>query len=166
MRGLLCSPTVPLGLSMLEGGVVGSAIHHTACPLLCHSESGRLGLSVCECGVAGSASGPTACPVRPTLRQCESSPPQLPSPPLLQVWMNVYFLFTLCRTSLTFDFLSVLVVRGGAVCLPTPPSWLGAELPFFRTFSQSIEIFLPHIIIMFRSSRLTKILFRLKQLLR
>ena len=25
--------------------------------------------------------------------------------------------------SLLFDFLSVLVVRGGAVCLPTPPSW-------------------------------------------
>ena len=37
--------------------------------------------------------------------------------------MNVYFLFPCCRTSLPFDFLSVLVVRGGAVCLPTPPSW-------------------------------------------
>ena len=28
-----------------------------------------------------------------------------------------------CRTSLQFDFLSVLVVRGGVVCLPMPPSW-------------------------------------------
>ena len=46
-----------------------------------------------------------------------------PSPPLLPVWMNVYFLSPWCRTSLPFDFLSVLVVRGGAVCLPTPPSW-------------------------------------------
>ena len=53
----------------------------------------------------------------------KSSASQCPSPPLLPVWMNVYFLFPWCRTSLLFDFLSVLVVRGGAVCLPTPPSW-------------------------------------------
>ena len=33
------------------------------------------------------------------------------------------FLFPWCRTSLLFDFLSVLVVRGGAVCLPMTPSW-------------------------------------------
>ena len=37
--------------------------------------------------------------------------------------MNVYFLFPWCRTPLPFDFLSVLVVRGGAVCLPMLPSW-------------------------------------------
>ena len=36
--------------------------------------------------------------------------------------MNVYFLFPWCRSPLLFDSLSVLVVRGGAVCLPTPPS--------------------------------------------
>ena len=47
----------------------------------------------------------------------------VPSPPLLPVWMNVYFVFPWCRTPLPFDFLSVLVVRGGAVCVPTPPSW-------------------------------------------
>ena len=83
-----------------------------------------------KCGAAGSASGQTACPFRPTLRQSWShhgnaSPlrPSCPSPLLLLVWMNVYFLFTWCRTSLPLDFLSVLVVRGGAVCLPTPPSW-------------------------------------------
>ena len=93
-------------------------------------ESGPLGLSVCECGAPGSASGQTACSVRPTLRQsmschCSVSPllPDCPSPPLLQVWMNVYFLFPWCRTSLLFDFLSVLVVRGGAVCLPMPLCW-------------------------------------------
>ena len=86
-----------------------------------------------ECGAAGSASGQTACPVRPTLhhsvppRPRESSPPQCLSPPLLQVWMYVSFLSTWCWTSLPFDFLSVLVVRGGAVCLPTP-SWF---LPAF-----------------------------------
>ena len=33
-----------------------------------------------------------------------------PSPSLLLVWMNVYFLSSWCRTSLPFDFLSVLVV--------------------------------------------------------
>ena len=83
-----------------------------------------------ECGIAGSASGQTACPVRPTLLQSlsrdgNSSPlcPGCPSPPLLPVWMKVYFLFPWCRTSLPFNFLSVLVVPEGAVCLPTPPSW-------------------------------------------
>ena len=88
------------------------------------------GLSVHECGATGSASGQTACPVLPTLRQSRSrhghaNPlrPGCPPLPLLQVWINVYFLFPWCWTSLTFDFLSVLVVRGGAVCLPTPPSW-------------------------------------------
>ena len=116
------------------------ASHHTACPVLCHSESSPLGLSVHECRAAGSASGQTACPVRPTLlqswspvsvplvppQQCESSLPRLLSPPLLPVWMNVYFLFPWCQTSFPFDFLSVLVVQGGAVCLPTPPSWFSA----------------------------------------
>ena len=89
-----------------------------------------LSVYLCECGVAGSASGQTACPVCPTLCQSRShhshaSPlrPGCPSLPLLLVWMNVYFLSTWCQISLPFDFLSVLVVRGGAVCLPTPPSW-------------------------------------------
>ena len=92
--------------------------------------SPALSVYLCECGATGSASGQTACPIRPTLRQSGSrhgnwSPlrPGRPSPPLLPVWMNVYFLFTWCRTSLLFDFLSVLVVRGGALCPPTPLSW-------------------------------------------
>ena len=93
------------------------------------TESGPLGLSVSECRAAGSASGQTACPIRPTLRHSRSpgrqsrshhnnsSPlsPCCPSLPLLPVWMNVYFLSPWCRTSLLFDFLSVLVVRGGGV---------------------------------------------------
>ena len=33
------------------------------------------------------------------------SAPGCPSPPLLQVWMNVYFLSPWCRTSLLLDFL-------------------------------------------------------------
>ena len=57
------------------------------------------------------------------------------SPPLLPVWMYVSFLSTLCRTSLPFDFLSVLVVRGGAVCLPMPPSWFSIW-PYFSNSTQ------------------------------
>ena len=110
------------------------ATRHSACPVLRHSESGPLGLSVQECGTTGSASGQTDCPVGPTLHQSRSrhghaSPlcPGCPFLPLLPVWMNVYFLFPWCRTSLPFNFLSVLVVRGGAVCLPTPPSWFSPD---------------------------------------
>ena len=133
MRSLLCYPPVHPVYLCANVGPRG-ATHCSACPVLHHSESGPLGFSVRECGAAESASGQTACPIGPILRQSQSwslsphshaSPlcPGCPSPPLLLVWMYVYFLSTWCRTSLPFDFLSVLVVRGGTVCLPTPPSW-------------------------------------------
>ena len=80
--------------------------------------AGALGCEVCP----GSSS-----------RQLASSPlcPGCPSPPLLPVWMNVYFLSPWCRSDfLVVDFLSVLVVRGGAVCLPMPPSWFSFFLYF------------------------------------
>ena len=116
------------------------ATSHTACPVVRHSESGPLGLSVRDCRVTGSASGQTACPVRPTLCQSRSRHgnasllcPGCPSLPLLPVWMNVYFLSPWCQTSLPFDFLSVLVVQGGPVCLPTPPSWF-SPCEFFIYF--------------------------------
>ena len=105
---------------------------HTGAPgcSVCFAPCRLSGLSVCECGAAGNPSGQTACPICPTLRQSQShhgnaSPlrPGCPSLPLLLVWMNVYFLFPWCRTSSLFDFLSVLVVGGGTVCLPVPPSW-------------------------------------------
>ena len=109
------------------------ATRHSACPVLCHSETGPLGLSgrmwgrrVCQwsdCLPRSSHTLPVSVPPRPR----ESSPPPCcPCPPLLPVWMNVYFLFPWCRTSLPFDFLSVLIVRGGTMCLPTPPSWFSA----------------------------------------
>ena len=105
----------------LRAGALGYAV--------CFAPRCLPGLSVCECGATGSANGRTACPVHPTLLQSRSchghvSPlrPGCPSPPLLLVWMNVYFLSPWCRTSLSLDFLSVLVARGGAVCLPMPPS--------------------------------------------
>ena len=102
-----------------HAGALGCAV--------CFTPRHLSGLSVRKCGAAGSASGQTACPVCPTLHQSRyrhgNASPLCPSPPLLPVWMNVYFLFPWCRTSLPFDFLSVLVVWGGAVFLPTPPSW-------------------------------------------
>ena len=129
LQSLLRSPpSVPVYLCAKVG--LQGASHHSACPVLRHSESGPLGLSVLECRAAGSASGQSAGPVRPTRRQSRphhsnASPlrPGCQSLPLLPVWVNVYFLSPWCRTSLPFDFLSVVVVRGGAVCLPTPPSW-------------------------------------------
>ena len=50
--------------------------------------------------------------------------------------MSVYFLCPWCQTSLLFDFLSVLVVRGGAVCPPMPPSWFS-----LFSFSQPVRTF-------------------------
>ena len=99
----------------------------------------RPGLSVHECGAEGSASGQTACPVHPTLRQSRSrhgnASPLCPcarlSLPLLPVWTYLSFLSTSCQTSLPFDFLSVLVVPGGAVCLHTWPSWFSTPAWFF-----------------------------------
>ena len=65
----------------------------------------------------------------------ESSLPGCPSPPSYRSgWMFLLYLLG-CRTSIQFDFLSVLVVflflncccllvvRGGTVCLPMSPSW-------------------------------------------
>ena len=104
-------------------------------------------LSMRECGAAGSASGQTACPVGTTLRQSRSrhghsSPlcPGCPSSPLLPVWMNVSVLSSCCQTSLPFNFLSVLVVRGGSVCLPTPPSWFSLIFIHYIIFSTSYNL--------------------------
>ena len=140
-------PAVRPSLSMCECGAMGSATHHAACPVLCHSESGPLCLSVCKCRATGSASGQTACPICLSLRQSRSrqgnSSPlrtSCPSPPLLPVWMNVYFLSPWCWTSLPFDFLSVLVVQGGAVCLPTPPSWFSDQKSVFKKYGGLIPL--------------------------
>ena len=76
-----------------------------------------------DCLPCSSHTPPVSFPPQPR----ESSPPWCPSLPLLPVWMNVYFIFPWCWTSLLFNFLSVLVVRGGAVCLPMPPSWFSVQ---------------------------------------
>ena len=116
----------------------GPRVLPTALPApLSATLSPALSVYLHKCRVAGPASARTACPVRPTLRQSQSrhshvSPlhPGCPSPPLLPVWMNVYFVFPWCWTPLPFDFLSILVVRGGAVCLPMLPSWFSPLLIF------------------------------------
>ena len=59
-----------------------------------------------DCLPRSSRTPPVLVPPRPG----KSSPNWCLSPPLLPVWMNVYFLFPWCRTSLPFDFPSVLVV--------------------------------------------------------
>ena len=121
-------PTVRPGLSVCECGASGC--YPPLCqPVLHHSESGPLGLSVRECGTGrgllvvrlpasfvphSSNLGPT------TATRVLSAPVPVSTP--LPVRMYVSFLSTWCWTSLPFDFPSVLVVRGGAVCLPTPPS--------------------------------------------
>ena len=63
-----------------------------------------------DCLPLSSHTLPVSVPPQPH----ESSPPRCPSPPLLPVWMNVYFVFPWCCAPLSFDFLSVLVVQGGA----------------------------------------------------
>ena len=128
---------------VLEPWVAQSALLPAVCPVyLCasvgprdatrHSESGPLGLSarmwghrVCQ----WSDCLPPFVPHSTSLCPRNASPlrPSCPSPPLLPVWMNVYFLCPWCRTSLPFDFPSVLVAQGGAVCLPMPPSWFSPK---------------------------------------
>ena len=122
----------------------GPGVLPTALPApLSASLSPALLVYLCKCGAAGSASVPGH---RPTLYQSRSrhgnvSPlrPGCPSPPLLPVWMNVYFVSPWCQTPLPLDFLSVLVVRGGAVCLPTPPSWFSVWMPFNTAFSFCLQ---------------------------
>ena len=98
--------------------------------------SPALWVYLCKCGAAGPASGQTACPFSPTLRQSRSrhrhamrvlsAHVPVSAPPTC---LDVCFPFiSLVEDFLAFDFLSVLVVRGGAVCLPTPPSWFSALL--------------------------------------
>ena len=134
LHGLLRSPPfIPVYLCASvgpRGATRCSATRSSACPILRHPESRPLGLSVRECGAVGSASSQTACPVLPhsaSLGPARAmrvlSTPAAHLCPSYQSGEMFLFLSTWCRTSLPFDFLSVLVVRGGTVCLPTPPSW-------------------------------------------
>ena len=103
LRGLLCSPPMVPVYLCVNVGLQGLPVVRLPAPVVPHSAS--LG--------PATTTGVLSILLRPGC----------PSPPFLPVWMNVYFLFPWCRTSLPFDFLSVLVVRGGSVCLPMPPSW-------------------------------------------
>ena len=109
LHSLLCSPPfIPVYLCKSVGP--RCATHALPAPFSA-TLSPALSVYLHVCGATGSASGQTACPladcllvnrlpVRPTLCQSQSrhgnsSPlrPGCPSPPLLPVWMNVYFLF-------------------------------------------------------------------------
>ena len=96
---LLCSPPfIPVYLCSSVGPQGATCC--SACPVLCHSESGPLGLSACECGATGSASGQTACPFCPTLRQSQSChshvSPLFPGAHLRpSYWSGCMFLFYL-----------------------------------------------------------------------
>ena len=96
--------------------------------------SPALWVYLCKCGAAGSASARTACATCPTLCQSQSchsqGSPLHPGARLRPSYQSgcVYFLFPWCWSPLLFDSLSVLVVRGGAVCLPTPPSWFSPSM--------------------------------------
>ena len=89
--------------------------------------SPALWVYLCKCGATGSASARTAYAICPTLRQSRSrhshANPLHPGARLCLSYQSGYFLFPWCWSPLLFDSLSVLVVRGGAVCLPTPPFW-------------------------------------------
>ena len=129
MHGLRRSPPF---VGVIYARVWGRGVLPTALPApLSSTLSPALSVYLRKCGATGSASGQTACAFVPHSASLCPATPQCPSPPLLPVWMNVYFLFPWCRTPLPFDSLSVLVVRGGTVCLPTPPSWF-----FTQTFLQ------------------------------
>ena len=139
-RPMWVSPTtspVRLGVSLAPAPTPTGAFSQRFEALF--PRAGALGYEVCftprcssQCICAGmwgrrvwqwSDCLPLSSPVWVPARPRESSPPWCPSPPLLLVWMYVSFLSPWCWTSPPFDFLSVLVVRVGAVCLPVPPSW-------------------------------------------
>ena len=113
------------------------ATRSSACPILLHSESypcatvgpqGRLVVRLPAPFVPHSASLGPATATRVLSTQVPVSAPPTGLDECL------FFLFPWCWTSLPFDFLSVLVVRGGAVCLPTPPSWFLYSLIFLIIF--------------------------------
>ena len=108
----------------------GRGVLPTALPTpLSATLSPALSVYLLECGAAGSASARTACAVCPTLRQSRSAtatrvlstlvPVSVPPTGLDECLFFIY----LVSDPLPFDSPSVLVVRGGAVRPPTPPSW-------------------------------------------
>ena len=110
LHSLLCSPPFAQFICVRMWGrrVLPAALPAPFSATL----SPALSVYLRECGAAGSASGhclhhlshtpPVSVPPRPR----KFSLPRCLSPPLLPVWMNVYFLFPWCRTSLPFFSIS------------------------------------------------------------
>ena len=146
--GVCFAPRCLSGLSMRECGAVRFATRCSACPILHHSESGPLSLSVRKCGAAGSASGQTAAlfvprsaSLGPSKATRVLSPLAAVSAPPTGLDECLFFLSPWCRTSLPLDSLSVLVVGGGTVCLPTPPSWFSDDI-FLKDALKTAEWYL------------------------
>ena len=123
-----------LYLPALEVWVPWSALLPAVCPVYLCANVGPQGLLVVRLPapfVPHSASLGPATSRSPLCLGCLS-------PPFLPVWMYVSFLSTCCN-SLLFDFLPVLVVRGGTVCLPMPPSWFFRRIFCFLNRLKSIS---------------------------
>ena len=121
--------------------------HCSARPTVRHSESGPLSLSVRECGSAGFTSARTACAIRPTLRQSQSrhshASPLHPGARLLPSYQSGrMFIFHPLGVGppSPFDSLSALVVRGGAVCPPMPPSWFPSKCSLYLLCSLYLDL--------------------------
>ena len=104
---------------------------------LSHSPDVPPSLSACECGTALPASRCLAhlCPSAATLLQVLSTKLPMSAPPTSldecfffnSLVVRLPYSSIFCQFLLFFVFKFVvllLVVRGGTVCLPTPPSWL------------------------------------------
>ena len=112
------------------------ATHHSVCPTLRHSESGPLGFICVNVGPQGllvvrlpALFVPHSASLGPaTATRVLSTPVPVSAPPT--GLDECLFFISLVWTSLPFDFLSVLVVRGGTVCLPMPPSWFSDFIYF------------------------------------
>ena len=131
----------------------GGATRRSACPVLLQSESSPLGLSermwsrrVCwwsDCLPRLSHNLPVSVPPQ----QQESSPPRLPvSAPPTGLDEGLFFI------SLVLDFLAVgfsvcFGLRGGTLCLPTPPCWFSDYSIFYITFRINVLPLKIHFII-------------------
>ena len=146
MCGLLRSPPFILVYLFASVGPWG-ATRCSACPVLCHSVSSPLGLSVRECGVTGSASGQTACPIGPTFRQSQSRhghvSPLRPGARLCpSYWSGCMFLFYLLGVGLPCRLIFCqfwLCEEAQCVYLSCHPVLLDHLLTYTRTNSKWIK---------------------------
>ena len=132
-ESLLLPPQPPRAFSIrgltlyfptLEPWVTQSASLSAVCPVYLCMNVGPQGLPVVRLPALFVPHSASVGPARATR---VLSAPAAPLHPSYWSGGKFIFLFPRCRTSLPFDFLSALVVWGGAACLPTPPSWFSRK---------------------------------------